>query len=370
MSRLSFLPAIATSATASARNGQPAPHREESTPRGDSSTPRGTQAAPGNTAVPAMAAASVIDSFMQEHPNPPPPATVRKAVFPVAGLGTRFLPATKSTPKEMLPVVDKPLIQYAAEEAVRAGADSLVFITSRMKHSISDHFDVAFELETRLERGGKKELLDRCRRTLPREVGRLYIPQGEALGLGHAVLCARPAVGDEFFTVLLADDLILDPHGAGCLHQLLQAHQLTGASIIAVETISDADCRRYGVVAVEPAGTTPLPMGLQRLTGIVEKPNPEHAPSRLGVVGRYLLSPRIFHLLEQQPAVARGEIQLTDAIARLLREQPVYALPFRGQRYDCGSKAGFVRATLAVAMQDPALRASIATWLHQPPASR
>ncbi|GAB4181893.1 MAG: UTP--glucose-1-phosphate uridylyltransferase GalU [Wenzhouxiangellaceae bacterium] len=260
----------------------------------------------------------------------------------------------------MLPIVDKPLIQYAAEEAVHAGVDSLVFITSRMKHSISDHFDVAFELETRLERGGKTELLRRCRETLPNEVSRLYIPQGEALGLGHAVLCARPAVGDEFFTVLLADDLILNPEGAGCVQQLIQAHRRTGASIIAVEPISDDDCRRYGVVAVASEE-----QGLLRLNGIVEKPEPQAAPSRLGVVGRYLLSPRIFNYLRDQAPDGRGEIQLTDAIARLLRDEPVYALPFKGQRYDCGSKAGYVRATLDVAMRDPSLRECLSGWLER-----
>lgn len=288
---------------------------------------------------------------------------VRKAVFPVAGLGTRFLPATKSTPKEMLPVVDKPLIQYAAEEAVQAQADSLIFITSRMKHSISDHFDVAFELETRLERGGKEELLQRCRQTLPQEVSRLYIPQGEALGLGHAVLCAQTAVGDEFFTVLLADDLILDREGQGCLHQLIEAHRLTGASIIAVEPISDEDCERYGVVSISESAGSELPMNLMRLDGIVEKPAPAEAPSRLGVVGRYLLSPKIFHYLARQPADHRGEIQLTDAIAQLLKHEPVYALAFRGQRYDCGSKAGFVQATLDVAMEDNNLREALSDRL-------
>lgn len=290
---------------------------------------------------------------------------VRKAVFPVAGLGTRFLPATKSTPKEMLPVVDKPLIQYAAEEAVQARMDSLVFITSRMKHSISDHFDVAFELETRLERGGKAELLQRCRQTLPREVSKLYIPQGEALGLGHAVLCAQAAVGNEFFTVLLADDLILDREGQGCLDQLVKAHHLTGASIIAVEPIQNEDCERYGVIDPVMEDFEQHPMGLIKLKGIVEKPKAENAPSRLGVVGRYLLSPKIFHYLTQQPADQRGEIQLTDAIAQLLQDEPVYALPFRGQRYDCGSKAGFVHATLDVAMEDSVLRVELVERLRK-----
>jgi UTP--glucose-1-phosphate uridylyltransferase len=298
-------------------------------------------------------------------PSAPDNKAVSKAVFPVAGLGTRFLPATKSTPKEMLPVVDKPLIQYAAEEAVQAHVESLIFITSRMKHTISDHFDVAFELETRLERGGKEELLKRCRQTLPKEVSRLYIPQGEALGLGHAVLCAEPAVGDEFFTVLLADDLILDRAGQGCLHQLIEAHRLTGASIIAVEPISDEDCERYGVVSVSESADQELPMNLMRLNGIVEKPATTDAPSRLGVVGRYLLSPKIFHYLARQPADHRGEIQLTDAIAQLLKHEPVYALAFRGQRYDCGSKAGFVQATLDVAMEDESLRHELSQRLHQ-----
>ncbi len=276
---------------------------------------------------------------------------IHKAIFPVAGLGTRFLPATKSTPKEMLPIVDKPLIQYAAEEAVAAGAETLVFITSRMKHSISDHFDTAFELESRLQRAGKSELLRRCREVLPAPVARLYIPQGDALGLGHAVLCAKPAVGDEAFHVLLADDLILNPGGANCAHQLAAAHLSTGASVVAVEPIDDDGCSRYGVIDIAAESG-----GLFRLTGIVEKPGPEAAPSRWGVVGRYVLTPGIFTCLEKQPLDERGEIQLTAALADLLFHEPVYALPLAGRRFDCGSRHGYLQATIEIAWQDPVLR--------------
>ncbi len=279
---------------------------------------------------------------------------IRKAVFPVAGLGTRFLPATKSTPKEMLPIVDKPLIQYAAEEAVSAGADTLVFITSRMKHSISDHFDTAFELESRLRRGGKAELLRRCREVLPAPAARLYIPQGEALGLGHAVLCARPAVGDETFHVLLADDLILDPGGAGCASDLAAAHHKTGASVIAVAPIDDEDCGRYGVIDIDAVHG-----GLFRLSGIVEKPGAAAAPSRWGVVGRYVLTPGIFTCLENQTIDERGEIQLTSALAELIRYEPVYAQPLAGRRFDCGSRHGYLQATVEIAWQDPLLRAEL-----------
>ncbi len=285
------------------------------------------------------------------------------AVFPVAGMGTRFLPATKSTPKEMLPIVDKPLIQYAAEEAVSAGIDSLVFITNRTKHSISDHFDRAYELEDRLSRAGKQALLQRARQTLPRDVNRLYIPQGEPKGLGHAVGCAESAVGRAFFAVLLADDLILNDE-LGCIGQMLAIHQQTGASVIAVEQVPQHEISRYGVVAVEQ-----MHNGAGRITSIVEKPAPEDAPSDLGVVGRYILSPRIFDLLKDVAADGHGEIQLTDAIAMLLREEPVYALQFDGRRYDCGHREGFVHATVDVALNDaelgPRLRPQLQAWLNE-----
>ncbi len=288
---------------------------------------------------------------------------VSAAVFPVAGMGTRFLPATKSTPKEMLPIVDKPLIQYAAEEAVHAGIDSLVFITNHTKHSISDHFDTAYELEDRLSKAGKDELLQRARKTLPRDVNRVYIPQGEPKGLGHAVSCAESAVGRAFFAVLLADDLILNAE-RGCLQQMLEIHRQTGASVIAVEQVPREELSRYGVVAVDE-----LSNGAGRITSIVEKPRPQDAPSDLGVVGRYILSPRVFDLLHSVAADGHGEIQLTDAIARLLDEEPVYAYRFEGRRYDCGHREGFVHATVDAALSDaelgPRLRPLLQEWLDE-----
>lgn len=284
------------------------------------------------------------------------------AVFPVAGMGTRFLPATKSTPKEMLPVVDKPLIQYAAEEAVAAGIESLVFITNRTKHSISDHFDTAYELEDRLTKAGKHDLLRKARETLPEGIHRVHIPQGEPKGLGHAVGCAEPAVGNAFFAVLLADDLILHDQ-QGCIAQMLAVHQQTGGSVIAVEQVPDEQLSRYGVVAIDA-----LDNGVGRVRQIVEKPKSEDAPSNLGVVGRYILSPRIFELLRGTGPDGGGEIQLTDAIARLLDEEPVYALEFEGRRYDCGHREGFVHATVDVALNDaelgPRLRPLLQEWLN------
>ena len=270
---------------------------------------------------------------------------IRKAVFPVAGMGTRFLPATKSIPKEMLPIVDKPLIQYAVEEAIDAGIDTLVFVTSRKKHSISDHFDTAFELETRLEQDGKQDILDRIRNIIPDHVSRAHVPQLEPLGLGHAVLCARHVVGKEPFAVILADDLIRTD-GPGCLKQMMSVYEQTGASVLGVEEVPEAMTQRYGIVATEAHDS-----GVPRVTRIVEKPAPETAPSRLGVVGRYLLSGDIFEHLESLGAGVGGEIQLTDAIAALLRQQPVHAFPFNGVRYDCGSRLGFVKATVDHAME-------------------
>lgn len=284
-----------------------------------------------------------------------------KAVFPVAGMGTRFLPATKSTPKEMLPIVDKPLIQYAAEEAVDAGATSLVFITNRTKHSISDHFEKAYELEDRLSKAGKYELLDRVRNTLPDNVDQVHIPQGEPKGLGHAVGCAAPTIGQAFFAVLLADDLILHEE-SGCLAQMLAIHEKTGASVIAVEQVAKEHISRYGVVAVEG-----MDGNSGRVTRIVEKPAQGDAPSDLGVVGRYILSPRIFTLLKDIKPDHHGEVQLTDAIAILLNEEPVYALQFEGRRYDCGHREGFVQANVDVALNDPELgprlRPLLKSWL-------
>lgn len=281
------------------------------------------------------------------------PTPVRTAVFPVAGRGTRFLPATKASPKEMLPIVDKPLVQYAVEEAIAAGVTRLVFVTGSSKRAIEDHFDRDPELERALAASGKHELLEVVRAILPRGVSCVYIRQGEPLGLGHAVLCARPAVGDEPFFVHLPDDLIRAP--VGCLAQLAEHHQRHGASVIAVQEVPAERTRDYGIVAVDAD---------YRLQQIVEKPAPEAAPSRLAVVGRYLLQPRIFDILEATGSGAGGEIQLTDGIARLLKEAPVYALPFAGRRYDCGSKLGYLEATVDYAMDDPAIRGPLREHLQ------
>ncbi|MCF7994998.1 MAG: UTP--glucose-1-phosphate uridylyltransferase GalU, partial [Chromatiaceae bacterium] len=267
-------------------------------------------------------------------------AKINKAVFPVAGLGTRFLPVTKASPKEMLPIVDKPLIQYAAEEAEQAGATQLVFVTGRHKRSIEDHFDKSPELESELESAGKDKLLNIVRTILPEHVSCIYLRQAEALGLGHAVLCAKPVVGNEPFAILLADDLI-DNAAKGVCEQMAELHERTGASILSVEEVPPNETHKYGIVETEQQAD-----GTLRVTSIVEKPRPEDAPSNLAVVGRYLLTPAIFDKLEQTQAGAGGEIQLTDAIAALLAEETVIAHPFEGKRYDCGSKEGYLEATV------------------------
>jgi len=264
---------------------------------------------------------------------------VRSAVFPVAGRGTRFLPATKAIPKEMLPIVDKPLIQYAVEEAIAAGATKLVFVTGSSKRAIEDHFDTDPELERALAESGKQELLDCITDIVPKGVSCIYIRQGEPLGLGHAVLCARPAIGDEPFFVHLADDLIAGE--PSCLKQMADDYQNHGSSVVAVEVVPHETTSSYGIVAVEASDAG------QRMTQIVEKPKPENAPSNLAVVGRYLLTPPIFDKLENIGAGAGGEIQLTDAIADMLDVTDVYAYPFSGDRYDCGNKLGFLQATVA-----------------------
>ena len=276
---------------------------------------------------------------------------ISKAIFPVAGLGTRFLPATKANPKEMLPVVDKPLIQYAVEEAVAAGATELIFVTSSSKRAIEDHFDSNFELEAALSERGNEELLEIVRNILPDGVSCAYIRQKSPRGLGHAVLCAKQLVMNEPFAVLLADDLI-DGAGESCLQQMTAAYAATQSSVIAVQPIPQDQTHRYGVVAVaDPCETT---MSIQ---GIVEKPAPEIAPSRLGVVGRYILTPRIFSLLESTQEGSGGEIQLTDAIAKLLAYEQVYAYQFAGKRYDCGNKLGYLEATVAYALKHTELAA-------------
>lgn len=270
---------------------------------------------------------------------------IKKCVFPVAGMGTRFLPATKASPKEMLPIVDKPLIQYAVEEAVEAGCTEMVFITGRNKRSIEDHFDKAYELETELELRQKDKLLAHVRNILPPNITCLYIRQTEALGLGHAVLCAQAAVGDEPFAVILADDLIDAPKGA--LKQMVDVYNQSGNSVLGVETVDPSQTGSYGIVEVEKL------KNYQRVVNIVEKPKPEEAPSNLAVVGRYILTPRIFDLLTNLPRGAGGEIQLTDGIARLLDHEFVLAHAFDGKRYDCGSKLGYLEATVAYGLKHP-----------------
>ena len=270
---------------------------------------------------------------------------IKKCVFPVAGMGTRFLPATKASPKEMLPIVDKPLIQYAVEEAVEAGCTEMVFITGRNKRSIEDHFDKAYELETELELRQKDKLLAHVRDILPPNITCLYIRQTEALGLGHAVLCAQAAVGDEPFAVILADDLIDAPKGA--LKQMVNVYNQSGNSVLGVETVDPSQTGSYGIVEVEKLKS------YQRIVNIVEKPKPEEAPSNLAVVGRYILTPRIFDLLTNLPRGAGNEIQLTDGIARLLDHEFVLAHAFDGKRYDCGSKLGYLEATVAYGLKHP-----------------
>ncbi len=285
---------------------------------------------------------------------------IRKAVFPVAGLGTRFLPATKANPKEMLPVVDKPLIQYAAEEAVRAGAEVLIFITGRTKRSIADHFDRAYELETELELRNKKDMLELVQGIVPAHVSCVYIRQAEALGLGHAVLCAEPVIGDDPFFVILADDLITN-RGPNVLEQMRDAYLADGCSVIGVQEIAAEDSSKYGVV--RPA--TDINEQLVRIDDIVEKPKPADAPSNLGVVGRYVLTPRIFELLKKTQKGSGGEIQLTDGIAALLEYESVWACRFEGKRYDCGSKFGYLEATVELALEHPELRDEFRTYLRQ-----
>jgi UTP--glucose-1-phosphate uridylyltransferase len=286
-------------------------------------------------------------------------ATIRKAVFPVAGLGTRFLPATKASPKEMLPVVDKPLIQYAAEEAEAGGVDQLVFITGRNKRSIEDHFDKAYELESELASAGKTALLDIVQHVMPSDVSCVYVRQAQALGLGHAVLCARPVVGNEPFVVILADDLIRSP-GKGAVAQMADVYERYGCSVLCVQEVPREETKQYGIVEVEPG-----PDGELRVISIVEKPDPADAPSNLAVVGRYLLTPRIFDKLEEIGTGAGGEIQLTDGIAALLKDEPVIAYRFEGKRYDCGSKLGYLEATIEYGLVHPELGERFAEYLRK-----
>ena len=265
----------------------------------------------------------------------------------MAGLGTRFLPVTKASPKEMLPVVDKPIIQYAAEEAIAAGITELIFITGRTKRAIEDHFDRSVELEAELEARGKTRWLEALRQMIPDGVSCIYIRQPEPRGLGHAVLCAKPAVGDEPFAVILPDDMI-DDGGRGCLAQMVDEFDGAGCSLVAVESVPRDQTDRYGIVSASGDDQRS-----PQVEGIVEKPAPADAPSNLAVVGRYILTPAIFTELEDTAAGSGGEIQLTDAIAGLLRSETVRAFRFEGRRYDCGSKLGFLEATLAYAAKHP-----------------
>lgn len=286
---------------------------------------------------------------------------VRKAVFPVAGLGTRFLPATKASPKEMLPIVDKPLIQYAVEEAASAGITEMIFITGRSKRAIEDHFDKAYELEAELEAKGKQDLLQLVRSVAPSSINCIYIRQPEALGLGHAVLCARPAVGNEPFVVVLADDLMdsADPDRS-VIGQMVDEYRAHRASIVAVEDVPYDQTNKYGIVQSSPWGSC-----TERMTGIVEKPAIDQAPSTLAVVGRYLLTPRIFDILASQPPGKGGEIQLTDAIEKLLADEPVLAYRFQGTRFDCGSKQGYLQATVTLAKRHPQEGQAFSDWLSE-----
>jgi UTP--glucose-1-phosphate uridylyltransferase len=285
-------------------------------------------------------------------------SAIRTAVFPVAGRGTRFLPATKASPKEMLPVVDKPLIQYAVEEALAAGARRLVFITGASKRAIEDHFDSDPELEQLLRSQGKSDLLNQIRSVLPSYAACIYIRQPAPLGLGHAVLCAQPAVGAEPFFVHLADDLIRSD--VPCLQQMAEVYAEKRASVLGVELIPRRDSERYGIVEVEaPQSAT------SRIRSIVEKPKPADAPSRLGVVGRYVLAPSIFAHLERLGRGSGGEIQLTDGIGALMKEEAVYAHRFTGKRYDCGSKLGYLQATVEYALAHPQLGREFRKYLHE-----
>jgi UTP--glucose-1-phosphate uridylyltransferase len=284
---------------------------------------------------------------------------IRKVVFPVAGLGTRFLPATKANPKEMLPVVDKPLIQYAAEEAVESGVDVLVFITGRSKRSIPDHFDKAYELEAELEEHNKHKMLSLVREILPRHVSCVYIRQAEALGLGHAVLCAKPVIGDDPFAVILADDLIYN-NADGCLSQMLDIYNEHHCGLIGVQTVPKDEVQSYGIVEGEVAGDR-----LWKINSMVEKPDPRETSSNIAIVGRYILTPTIFDHLAKVEKGAGDEIQLTDAIMKQLQEEKVLAYKFLGKRYDCGNKLGYLEATVEYALKHPELHEKFREYLEQ-----
>jgi len=284
---------------------------------------------------------------------------ITKAVFPVAGLGSRFLPATKAQPKEMLPIVDKPLIQYAVEEAVEAGITEMIFITGRNKRAIEDHFDKAYELEAELEAAGKEALLRMVREVIPKTVNCMYIRQPQALGLGHAVLCARPTVGQDPFAVLLADDFMQgEPSGPGVMAQMTASFARDQASLLAVQDVPRENTRQYGIVSTEAFGDR-----LEKVKGIVEKPMPDKAPSTLAVVGRYVLTNRIFSCLEKLGKGAGGEIQLTDGIEALMQYETVLSYRYKGRRFDCGSKLGYLEASVEIGLQHAETGAAFAEWL-------
>ena len=286
---------------------------------------------------------------------------IKKAVFPVAGLGSRFLPATKAQPKEMLPIVDKPLIQYAVEEAVEAGITEMIFITGRNKRAIEDHFDKAYELEAELEAAGKQQLLEMVRGVIPKNVNCMYIRQPMALGLGHAVLCAKPIVGDDAFAVLLADDFMQgERDGPGVMAQMTVTFAREQSSLLGVQDVPRAHTKQYGIVSTEPFGER-----LEKVGAIVEKPAPELAPSTLAVVGRYVLTPRIFSCLEKIGKGAGGEIQLTDGIEALMQYETVLAYRYQGRRFDCGSKLGYLQASVEIGLQHAETGAAFADWLGQ-----
>ncbi len=285
-------------------------------------------------------------------------AKLKKAVFPVAGFGSRFLPVTKASPKEMLPIVDKPLIQYAVEEAAAAGITEMVFVTGRNKRAIEDHFDKAYELETELERKGKDVLLEQVRSVLPDGVRCIYIRQAEPLGLGHAVLCARPVIGAEPFAVVLADDLMDSQPPA--LVRMAQAFERDGASLIGVEEVPKDQTQSYGIVTIDK-----MDGDLARMRSIVEKPRPAEAPSNLGVVGRYVLTPRIFDMLGEVRPGAGGEIQLTDGISALLAHERVFAIRLPGKRYDCGSKLGYLQASVEFGLRHPEVGRDFERYLKE-----
>ncbi len=285
---------------------------------------------------------------------------INKAVFPVAGLGTRFLPATKAQPKEMLPIVDKPLIQYAVEEAYAAGIRHMIFVTGRNKRAIEDHFDTAYELESELEASHKDQLLSLVRATHPEDMNCSYVRQPRSLGLGHAVLCAQPLVGDEPFAVLLADDLMCGLDGGpSVLTQMVQVFQDLRTSLLAVQEVPADQVRRYGIVAGEAAGER-----LTRVRKMVEKPDPATAPSRMGVAGRYILTPAVFDQIRNNDRGAGGEIQLTDGIAKLMNTEGVHAYEYQGRRFDCGSKQGFLEASVALALKHPEIGPCFTDYLR------